>query len=645
MSRAVLPTLYVGIAFGYDETDPNPVFTDVSAMVLPGWDCRAGRDHESDRVRVGTLTLTFRDPDGRFNPLNAASPYWPNVRPMVPIRVTETVGGTTYPVFRGFVERWPPLWAMHGRYGTVTVTAVDPLAILAGTDLRNPLDTETFDDLPTWLYPLNEPQEARQGADAVAPGVNPLIVVRDSAGGPGTLAWGAATTLSEAPTGVSLDYATGSYAASLLQAAGDVPSVSAGGPWSVEVWFRIEPGATAGPALMFLTDSPGWNNYIYVYLNSTDQPIAYVLSGVAGVGTGKEATSVTAANPITRSAWHHAVATLSADGLTLSLLVDGQSAGTATAAAPIVLLPLVLGQFGGYLNPSGYASGQMRGSLARLAQYPTALSAARVLAHYRAGTQSFYGDTFGARANRLLDYAGWAGARSVDAGSSQMLGATGLDGTDGLTALLDNATNEGGVFYADRAGAMVAEGRGARYLRTTPTLTLGDGAGEIPYQQGIAPDYDNTYVYTDVRASRPYGITATVGVDDGLPVKRRFRRTLDLTLRITSDLQTQDAARFALLRYRDPHMRIGLVTVQLATLLQADVQRMLGLGLGSRVKVAVRPVGQPGFTADFFVESIARKTQTNSAQVELVLSPTFLNVLILDDPVYGRTDADNVLAY
>jgi len=640
VSRAVLPTLYVGIAFGYDATAAAPVFTDVSAMVLPGWDCRAGRDHESDRVRVGTLTMTFRDPDGRFNPLNAASPFWPNVRPMVPIRVTETVGGVTYPVFRGFVERWPLWWSMHGRYGTVTVTAVDMLAALAATDLRTPLDTVTLADRPTWLYPLDEPPESRTGADLIAPGANPLMVVRDTKAGPGTVAWGATTTLSEAPTAVSLDYATGSYAASLLTADGGVPSVPAGGPWSVEVWFLIQPSTTAGPALLFLADSPAWNNYIYLYLNSTDRPIVYVLSGA---GAGNQGTSVTASAPITRSAWHHAVATLSTNGLTLSLFVDGQLAGTATAAAPIVLLPLVLGQFGGYLSSSGYASGQMRGSLARVAQYPTALSAARVLEHYRAGAQSFFGDTTGARANRLLDYAGWTGPRQVDAGASTMLGATGLDGTDALTALLDNAASEGGVLYAGKDGGVVAEGRNARYLRTTPALTLGDGAGEVPYQQGIAPDYDLTYVANRVTAIRPYGVTAVA--TDPVSKGRYFERTREVTLRITSDQQTVDAANFGLARYREPQMRIGLVTVQLATLPAADVQKVLGLAIGSRVTVAVRPVGQPGFTAGFFVESIGRRTATNSSLVELTLSPAYPNVWIVGDPVFGRIGADNVIVY
>jgi len=637
VSLAVLPTLYVGVAFGYGATDPAPVFTDVSAFVLPGWDCKTGRDHESDRVRVGTLTMTFRDPDGRFNALNAASPYAPNIRPMVPIRVTETVGGVTYPVFRGFVERWPPSWSKHGRFGTVTVTAVDMLAPLAATTLRTALDEVSLADSPDWLYPLDEPQGATAGVDLIAPARNGFATVVSSKYGAGTVAWGATTTLFEAPTGVRLVNSTNSspYSALSYLALGG-PVVPTGAAWSLECWFSL---TASGGYVSLFEQAANDRQRVQVYVSPTGT-LAGVVTGASDNGTGLGGGTV-----VTDGRWHHVVLSLAADLMKITLYLDGAVNATAVATAAINTAGMNVVAAGGppYRKVGGTAWIGLTGSLARLAQYPVALLAARVLEHYRAGTQSFYGDTYAARATRLLDYAGWTGPRSIAAGSSQMLGATGLAGTDALTALEDNAESEGGVFYADRDGTVVAEGRGSRFLRTTPALILGDGPGEVPYAQGIAPDYDLTYMANRVTATRPYGVTAVA--TDTASRAWYFERTRDLTVRITSDAQTVAAANFTLARYSQPRMRIGLVTLNLTTLPTSDVQKIEALSIGARVRVAVRPIGQPGFTADFFVESIGRRTATNSSLVELTLSPAFPKVWIVGDPVYGVINSDNVIAY
>lgn len=90
--------------------------------------------------RAGTATFQLNNRDRALDPTNPSSPY--NLVPMRHARLTATVDGKTYPLFRGFVEEWPPVWP-DAKQGHVNVRLVDATAWLAllDADVDRPAET------------------------------------------------------------------------------------------------------------------------------------------------------------------------------------------------------------------------------------------------------------------------------------------------------------------------------------------------------------------------------------------------------------------------------------------------------------------------------------------------------------------------
>lgn len=128
-----LPTITVRIAFATDPLAATPTWTDVSSYVR-ALRIRRGRQDELNRVEAGTAEVVLDNRDRRFDPTYTSGPYYPNVVPMRKINTRATWSGTTYDLYTGYVEAWPPDWPLSDD-SSVTLPCVDGFTYFAHTTL------------------------------------------------------------------------------------------------------------------------------------------------------------------------------------------------------------------------------------------------------------------------------------------------------------------------------------------------------------------------------------------------------------------------------------------------------------------------------------------------------------------------------
>lgn len=158
-------------------------------------------------------------------------------------------------------------------------------------------------------------------------------------------------------------------------------------PWSVEFWAKTLSGAQANRQYLLVQDFNGTTaseNITWGFLieAGTLQPIMYSQKA-SGIYRGIVGSAVA------DNVWHHYVGTLSANGQTLTLYVDGVQAGTTTDATG--LTPMAAGVGNWVLAGTGGGGNRyLFGMLDELAIYEgVALSARQIAYHYAAGRDGF----------------------------------------------------------------------------------------------------------------------------------------------------------------------------------------------------------------------------------------------------------------
>lgn len=203
------PVARVDIAFDEGPYVASPAWTEVTQYVREMTIDR-GRDDDWGTFS-GDATVTLDNRTRLFDPFYTSGTYYGKLLPRRQIRIIATYGGVDYPVFRGYIQGWPPVWTEAGKDSTVTLSCMDALGLLTSetlpadwsrkyilsTNPRHywpcdepivPYTTGTLRDLGSYPQDITLNQYATQGTQLAVGLVNSSV--QGTVDVPGTTVWG-----------------------------------------------------------------------------------------------------------------------------------------------------------------------------------------------------------------------------------------------------------------------------------------------------------------------------------------------------------------------------------------------------------------------------------------------------------------------
>ncbi|MGW1744602.1 hypothetical protein ACWCRD_03080 [Streptomyces sp. NPDC002092] len=529
---------------------------------------------------------------------------------------TWTVPGVWFPVYAGFMERWPSSWAMQGTYGVVQPSAVDAFSLLSQKQLSDPLTQEINSNSPRFVYRLDDPSGSTAVSDWT--GNYPSAQLGVSKYGAGSLTFGNAITA----TGASGTYtgATGTVVRIANPNPG-TPTVSAAtfirlglagilGPISTQ-WTRVlafrytGPTPTSGAYMWTAMDnqrSGGNPSGSRIELNVDSS--GHLGFGLAGPSSGLAGMSAGSVNVVDGN-WHLAafghdpvagIAFVALDGVASAYSVSSAYAPT----------NIIGDNLGAYVDPTvgNGTANNFQGDISFACEFPSYLGSTALSNLYTAWKSACSGESSNARYARILRYAGYAGPSTLQTGLTTSMGPAAIDGQDAVSALQGVIDTENGEHFVDRQGFIQFKARSARYNATVPVYVFGENtsAGEWPYED-IATDYDSTHLSNQVTVTQESS-GQNFYANDTASATAYFPRTLTRTVNSTSTAECQDAADYLLSRYKQPATRVSSIKLH-PSAVPSMWPVCLALELGMRVRVMRRPPGVPATQIECFIENIA----------------------------------------
>ncbi|MGV9427050.1 hypothetical protein ACWDO7_22540 [Streptomyces sp. NPDC003656] len=552
------------------------------------------------------------------------------------------VPGVWYPIYAGWLERLPTKFDGDGTYTLTEPTFVDTFSLLSQQQLTDPLTEELNSRTPRFVYRLDDPSGATSATDST--GNCPPAPIGISKYGAGSLVFGTEITATDPVGGV---YNGGSGTVMTLDNSNPGTSLVSGGatflkltnagikgPADPAQWVRMIAFRYTGPtpvtracmwSWMDLQRNGGPSGSRVVLFLDTDGKPKMVIAGPSNAGNTFPAGGAT--NCVDGN-WHLLIFGYNASTGQVVISQDGATAAFYNSI-PSTYTPsgIMADNLGGFVDATvgNGTTWNWKGDLAYASEFSTWLSGSPSIADLYAGWKaSFSGESTDSRYARILRYAGYTGAFSLQAGLTRSMGPANFDSQDAVSALQAVVDTEGGAHFIDRAGTPTFRSRSARYNAMTPVYVFGERAdlGEWPYED-CTLDFDPTHLANQATVTQE-STGQTFYASSASSIYSYFPRPLTRTINSTSADECQDGASYLVSRYRRPARRVDSLVLR-PSANPALWPVCLSLELGMRVRVMRRPAGAPPIQVEAFVENIEWSFgDDNEATVTVQCSPADL---------------------
>lgn len=551
--------------------------------------------------------------------------------------------------FTGYVTSVEPTWPGGVQsWSVVKVTCMDVTGKLAtGQPLRSLVEQEMLADNPDWLYPLGEETGSGAAGD-ISGNTAPSLIPTASKYGAGTLEFGTEMPgLVDEGTGVLFNSAVpgiaNDAAMSVLRIQHQATDtlVPTGGGFTWECWFVYNEAPVLNSVIV---GQFGGGQTVGFYMRDTGD--VYFRFGSASSYELSPISPVLAPGVA-----HHLVATVPATLDSIGLICDGVDLGTYPMAGVTISGDGARTTVVGGLLMSTQSIYSLSGTVALIAQYPTVLSAARAIDHYKAGV----GTLIESSDDRFARFASYAGVTTsgLPTGEATM-GHQNTAGRTVLDALTEVARTEGSAVYATGDGAVTFQARSRRYNLSPSWYATGDDiAPETPVRK------DMQDFFNELTVDRVGG--ATMRVVDAVSQAGKAGRVDggSFTVASSTDEEARQNAAWQVAlhspetsRTRYPALQVDLLSWTSGyvdtyeALYGGDPEaEVLGLGVSDLIALSGLPSQAPIAEPELIVEGGHEVIGARTWTVEFFTSPNLPPVWTLDDATLGELDADNVLAF
>ena len=270
-----------------------------------------------------------------------------------------------------------------------------------------------------------------------------------------------------------------------------------------------------------------------------------------------------------------------------------------------------------------------------------AFDAFSYLTNVEFGTATYVQETTADRLNNLLDNIDWSATKRDIADTGATLSGTAITEPEFVLPILQTlSASEPGDLFISRTGDVKLVGRNQAF--TSSGLVFADDGSGIPYKT-IKAIYGSELLYNNIQTTSAAG-TATATNTTSVAIYGE--RSLVSQTYLSDTGQLEELADYWVTRYADPEYRFEGLTVDLKSISTAQKESVLAVELGDVVRVDFTPSKiPPALTQYGKVIGIRTVFNTEREEIELMLQSTQGSLFVLDDAVFGKLDAGNILGW